>query len=64
VHLEEAAVALVNPEFQVITEVSGWLIIRQSAYHMSADSLLAARRFSPFAEFIFVGRKVTQEIDD
>ena len=64
----------INPKLQVITEVSGCLIMHQPAYNMSADSLfygggfrytpMAARRFSPFAEFMFGGRKVTQEIDD
>ena len=66
--------ARVNPKLQVITEVSGCLIMHQPASNMSADSLfygggfrytpMAAHRFSPFAEFMFGGRKVTQEIDD
>ena len=66
--------ARVNPKLQVITEVSGCLIMHQPANNMSADSLfygggfrytpMAARRFSPFTEFMFGGRKVTQEIDD
>ena len=66
--------ARVNPKLQVITEVSGCLIMHQPASNMSADSLfygggfryapMASHRFSPFAEFMFGGRKVTQEIDD
>ena len=64
--------ARVNPKWQVLTEVSGCLIMHQSASNVSADSLfygggvrytpMAARRFSPFAQFMFGGRKVTQEI--
>jgi hypothetical protein len=66
--------ARVNAKWQVITEVSGCLIMHQPASNISADSLfygggfrytpLAAHRFSPFAQFLFGGRKVTQEIDD
>ncbi len=66
--------ARVNPELQVITEVSGCLIMHQPYYNYSADSLfygggfrytpLAAHKFSPFAQFMFGGRKVTQEIDN
>jgi len=66
--------ARVNPKLQVITEVSGCLIMHQAAYNISADSLfygggfrwtpMAARRFSPFGQFMVGGRKVTQEIDD
>jgi hypothetical protein len=66
--------ARVNAKWQVITEVSGCLIMHQPASNISADSLfygggfrytpLAAHHFSPFAQFLFGGRKVTQEIDD
>jgi hypothetical protein len=66
--------ARVNPRFQVITEISGCLVMRQPEYNISADSLfyggglrytpMAARRFSPFMQFMFGGRKVTKEIDD
>ncbi len=66
--------ARVNPKLQVITEVSGCLIMHQSAVNVSADSLfygggfrwtpMAARKFSPFTQFLFGGRKVTQEIMD
>jgi hypothetical protein len=66
--------ARVSPKLQVLAEVSGCLITHQYAYNVSADSLfygggfrwtpLAARRFSPFGQFMFGGRKVTQEILD
>ena len=66
--------ARVNPKLQVITEVSGCLIMHQPQYNYSADSLfygggfrwtpMAGRRFSPFSQFMFGGRKVTQEIDN
>lgn len=66
--------ARINPKFQVITEISGCLVMHQPEYQMSADSLfygggfrwtpLAAHRFSPFAQFLFGGRKVTYEIDN
>jgi hypothetical protein len=66
--------ARINPNLQVITEVSGCLIMHQPEYNISGDSLfygggfrwtpLASRRFSPFGEFMFGGRKVTREVDD
>ena len=66
--------ARVNPNWQVITEVSGCLIMHQPASNISGDSLfygggfrwtpLASHRFSPFTQFMFGGRKVTQEIDN
>lgn len=66
--------ARVNPRWQVITEVSGCLIMHQAAYNISGDSLfygggfrwapLAARHFSPFTQFMIGGRKVTQEVDN
>jgi hypothetical protein len=66
--------ARVNPEFQVITEVSGCLVMHQPQYEMSADSLFygggfrwtpwAARRISPFVQFMLGGRKVTYEVDN
>ena len=66
--------ARVNPTWQVITEVSGCLIMHQPSSNVSADSLfygggfrwtpMAARRFSPFGQFMFGGRRVTQEIDN
>lgn len=66
--------ARVNPKLQVITEVSGCLITNMPHSNVSADSLFygggfrwtprAAQRVSPFAQFMFGGRKVTQEILD
>ena len=66
--------ARVNAKVQVITEVSGCLIMNMRQPNISADSLfygggfrwtpMAARRFSPFAQFMFGGRKVTMEIID
>lgn len=66
--------ARLNPNWQVIAEVSGCLVMHQPMYEMSADSLfygggfrwtpLASHRFSPFSELMFGGRKVTYEIDN
>jgi len=66
--------ARVNPKLQVLTEESGCLIMNQHPYNVSADSLFyggglrwtprAAHSFSPFGQFMFGGRKVTQEIMD
>jgi hypothetical protein len=66
--------ARVNPSLQVITEVSGCLIMNMPHSNISADSLfygggfrwtpMAAHRFSPFAQFQFGGRKVTMEVDN
>jgi hypothetical protein len=66
--------ARVNPKLQVITEVSGCLIMHMPHSNYSADSLfygggfrwtpMAANRFSPFAQLMFGGRKVTSEIID
>jgi hypothetical protein len=66
--------ARVSPTLQVLTEVSGCLIMHMPQSNISADSLfygggfrwtpMAARRFSPFGQFMFGGRKVTMEIMD
>lgn len=66
--------ARVNPDWQVITEVSGCLIMHQPFYNYSADSLfygggfrwtpLSTHRISPFGQFMLGGRKVTYEIDN
>jgi hypothetical protein len=66
--------ARVNPKWQVVTEVSGCLVMHMPNYNYSADSLfygggfrwtpMADRRFSPYAQFLFGGRKVTFEIMD
>jgi hypothetical protein len=64
----------VNPSLQVITEVSGCLIMNMPQSNISADSIFyggglrwtpfASHRFSPFGQFQFGGRKVTMEILD
>ncbi|MFZ3217522.1 MAG: hypothetical protein WA192_15795 [Candidatus Acidiferrales bacterium] len=66
--------ARVNEHFQALGEVSGCLIMHMPAYNISADSLfygggvrwtpLATHRWSPYAQVMFGGRKVTQEIDN
>jgi hypothetical protein len=63
--------ARVSPKLQLLAEVRGHLIVHQPYYNYSADFLIygggfrwtpmASRRFSPFAQFMFGGRKVTQE---
>ncbi len=62
----------INPKLQVITEVSGCLIRNMPQSNISADSLfyggglrwtpMASNHFSPYAQFLFGGRKVTMEI--
>jgi hypothetical protein len=66
--------ARVNPQLQVIAEVSGCLIMHMPAYNISGDSLfygggfrwtpLASHRFSPYTQVMFGGRKVSTEIDN
>jgi hypothetical protein len=66
--------ARISPALQIIAGVRGCLIMGMPASNVSADSLsysggirwapLAARRFSPYLEASFGGRKVTQEIDN
>jgi hypothetical protein len=66
--------ARVSPNLQVITEVSGCLIMNMPHSSISADSLfygggfrwtpVAAHRFSPYAQFMFGGRKITMEVMD
>jgi hypothetical protein len=66
--------ARINPKLQLITEVSGCLIMNMPNSNYSADSLFyggglrwtprADRRFSPYAQLLFGGRKVTMEIMD
>jgi hypothetical protein len=61
----------INPKWQAITEVSGCLIMNMPYSNYSADSLfygggvrwtpMADRRFSPYAQLLFGGRKVTME---
>jgi len=66
--------ARVSPTLQVVTEVSGCMILHMPQSNQSADSLFygggvrwtprAAQKFSPYAELLFGGRKVTHETDD
>ena len=66
--------ARINPQWQVVTEVSGCLIMHMPASNQSGDSLFyggglrwtprAAHRFSPFMEVMFGGRKVTHDTAD
>ena len=66
--------ARVNPSWQVVAEVSGCLIMHMPQSNQSGDSLFygggarwtprAAHRVSPYAEFLFGGKKVTHETDD
>jgi hypothetical protein len=63
--------ARVNPSWQVVAELSGCLIMHMPQSNQSGDSLFygggvrwtprAAHRISPFAEFLFGGKKVTHE---
>lgn len=66
--------ARVNPSWQVVAELSGCLIMHMPQSNQSGDSLFygggarwtprAAHRISPYAEFLFGGKKVTHETDD
>lgn len=66
--------ARVSSSFQIVAEINGCLIMGFSHYTQSGDSLfygagprwtpLAAHRWSPYAEFLFGGRKVTYEVDN
>lgn len=66
--------ARINRQLQVVTEVSGCLIMHMPAADQSGDSLfygggarwtpMAARRFSPFVQAMFGGKKVTHEVDN
>ncbi|MGA9308051.1 MAG: hypothetical protein WBW31_21820, partial [Candidatus Sulfotelmatobacter sp.] len=63
--------ARVNPSLQVVAELSGCLIMHMPKNNQSGDSLFygggarwtprAAHRISPYAEFLFGGKKVTHE---
>lgn len=63
----------VNPALQIISEVNGCLVVNMPK-NQSGDSTMfavgprwtprAAHRFSPFAEVMFGGRRITHEIDD
>jgi len=66
--------ARVNSQLQVITEVSGCLIMHMPASNQSGDELYyggglrwtprASHFFSPFLQVKFGGKKVTHETDD
>ncbi len=66
--------ARLSPSLQIVAEINGCLIMGFSKYTQSGDSLfygagprwtpLASHRYSPFAEVLFGGRKVTYEVDD
>jgi len=66
--------ARVNPHWQVVTEVSGCLIMHMPAANQSGDSLFyggglrwtprAAHRVSPYLQVMFGGKKVTHETMD
>jgi hypothetical protein len=66
--------ARINPEWQVVTEVSGCLVMNMPQANQSGDSLfyggglrstpLAAHRVSPYVQVMFGGEKVTHETDD
>jgi hypothetical protein len=63
--------ARVNPAWQVVAEVNGCMIINSMPKYQSGDSTmfaigprwtpLAAHRFSPFAEVMFGGRRITHD---
>ena len=66
--------ARVNPALQIVAEINGCLVMGMPQSNQSGDSLfygagvrwtpLAARRWSPFTEVLFGGRKVTYEVID
>jgi hypothetical protein len=64
----------INPHWQFVGEINGCLVMHMPFYNYSADSLfyggglrwtpMADRKFSPYAEMLFGGRKVSFEVDD
>jgi hypothetical protein len=66
--------ARISPQFQVVTEVSGCLIMHMPAVNQSGDMLYyggglrwtprAARKVSPYMQVTFGGKKVTHETAD
>jgi hypothetical protein len=66
--------ARIDPSLQIVVEVNGCLIMGFPQHNASGDSLFygagprwtprASRRFSPYAELLFGGRKVTYEVDN
>ena len=65
--------ARLSPTWQIVAEVNGCLVMGMAHFTQSGDSLfygvgprwtpLASHRYSPFAEVLFGGRKVTYEVD-
>ena len=66
--------ARVNPQWQMVAEVSGCLVMHMPASNQSGDSLFygvgprwtprASEKISPYAQVLIGGRKVTHETDD
>jgi len=66
--------ARVSPILQVVVEVNGCVVMHMPQFNQSGDSLFygggarwtprASKKLSPYAEFLFGGRKVTHETDD
>jgi hypothetical protein len=66
--------ARLNPALQIVAEVNGCLVMGMPQSNESGDSLfygagarwtpLASKRWSPFTEVLFGGRKVTYEVID
>lgn len=66
--------ARVNPQWQIVAEVSGCLVRNMPASNQSGDSLFYAvgprwtpradQKISPFAQLLIGGRRVTHEIDN
>jgi hypothetical protein len=66
--------ARITPTLQVLAELSGCQVLHMPQFNQSGDSLFygggarwtprAARKLSPYTEFLFGGRKVTYEKDD
>jgi hypothetical protein len=66
--------ARISPIWQVVTELSGCLVMNMPQLNQSGDSLfyggglrstpLAAHRVSPYVQVMFGGNKVTHETDD
>jgi len=66
--------ARLNPQWQLVAEVSGCLVMHMPASNQSGDSLFfgagprwtprAAEKISPYAQLLIGGRRVTHEIAD
>jgi len=66
--------ARINPQFQVLAEVSGCLVMHMPSSNQSADSLFygggvrwtpaASHKVSPYMQVMFGGNKVTHEADN